>query len=624
MSARCDTAERNLFPVDGLAPNLSGLTAGAWMSTYHEADPKYGVLGIPRNRCFLVDTLGATDSRNITCGSVPAWLQDPDLAARAGYDGNPQTREGTQIFPDGLLTPGSHVEYFLRRSTLAAPDSFVMNPDTNYICPQPGPDLDGHRWQEFSVLPDRWKAASYDGPGDACLLVLDYDDGGGDERVFIGVADSIGLTSAAKAKFGAHNGWHCTGSYVAPDGSHDYTGQNVGAFGQYDATAGMGTGKITIWKHGGCAGTFFDLYQVRTCDASDASANGIGARLANRSDMGLAEGKWGTQAPTPDMLRAYYRMILLLSGDRHERILGPLPDLAADDVTILVDYLTYNADVDNPRGLWVMGNGFVESEWTNTGHDLTLLTDYMGCLLRDSSYCALSGNPETFPDLAPTSFVTTGGEVFSVHSGTGTGCAAWTNDVLELSGVPAVGPGSYYEGFGSNGPYVSGVYGPSVVGHEWVTLVDGFDLKDLRTRGGDTGVGRLYYVDLVLNNGFASVCGFRPICFPEGCPDDDVPPAPSPTADSLGAAWGNPMAPGGRTIVRFALARADHVTVKVYDMAGRLVRILADRDFPAGEHASSWDGTGDDGRALKPGVYFTRVRYRDSGFVGNTKVTILR
>jgi len=77
-------------------------------------------------------------------------------------------------------------------------------------------------------------------------------------------------------------------------------------------------------------------------------------------------------------------------------------------------------------------------------------------------------------------------------------------------------------------------------------------------------------------------------------------------------------------MVRFGLANADHVTLKVYDMAGRLVRTLADRDFTAGEHALGWDGTGDDGRALKPGVYFTQVRCRESGFVGARKLTLLR
>ena len=41
--------------------------------------------------------------------------------AAAGYDGQQQTREYTKIFPDGLLTPGSHVEYFFRMSKIGSP-----------------------------------------------------------------------------------------------------------------------------------------------------------------------------------------------------------------------------------------------------------------------------------------------------------------------------------------------------------------------------------------------------------------------------------------------------------------------------------------------------------------------
>jgi hypothetical protein len=617
-SARCDTAERNLLPVDGLAPGLSGLTAGTWMSTYHEADPKFATLGILRNRCFLVDTLGTVTSANITCDAVPTWLQDDDLAARAGYDGDAQTREGTRIIPDGLLTPGSHVEYFLRRSPLASPDDFVMNPDTNYISPQPALDLDGHRWQEFSVLPDRWKAAEYGGLGDACVLVVSYDDGGGTERAFVGIADTLGLTVAAH--YGAHDGWYCSSAYVAPDGSHDYAGRNVGSLGQYDACPVMGKGKITIWKHGGCAGSLFDLYRVSVPAAAEDGANGLGARRASRTGMGLAAGKWGQQAPTSEMLRTYYRMIILLSGNRSSAILGPGPDCGSDDVATLEDFLEYAADVEQPRGLWVMGNGFAESEWESGEQHWPLLTDYMGAYLWHHSYCEAAADPSPLVDLtmAPTFLPSL--DPLSLRNGTGQSCTSPGNDVLDLTGVPGTMAASWYGPHA--GSYIAGVYGPSVEGHPYVTLLDGFDLKDV--------LCPYYYVWSVLNDAFSSVCGLfiGPLVLSgsAGCGSTGGVPAESaPSADHLGATWGNPLSPGRQAMVRFGLARADRVTVKVYDMAGRPVRTLAEeRQFPAGEHSLVWDGRGDDGRTLRAGVYFTQVRCSASGFVGARKLTLLR
>src|SRR5207245_2490859 len=115
-----------------------------------------------------------------------------------GWDGTTTTKQFTKIIPDGLLTPGSHVEYFFRKSLLSDPATFVMVPDTNFISPQSGegPSTDGHRWQEFSVLPDAWKFSQYGGLGQACMLYIDYNDRRGNERAFIGVADSIGLTKS--------------------------------------------------------------------------------------------------------------------------------------------------------------------------------------------------------------------------------------------------------------------------------------------------------------------------------------------------------------------------------------------------------------------------------------------
>jgi flagellar hook assembly protein FlgD len=85
----------------------------------------------------------------------------------------------------------------------------------------------------------------------------------------------------------------------------------------------------------------------------------------------------------------------------------------------------------------------------------------------------------------------------------------------------------------------------------------------------------------------------------------------------------NPMLTG-RANVHFGLAKADKVTARVFDVTGRLVRTLADRNFPAGEHDLYWDGADDGGRHLERGVYFTQLKYAKTGFVDARKVTVLR
>ena len=621
-SARCDTAEQNLFPVDGRAENLGGLVPGRWASTYHEEDSKFGTLGILKHRCFLSDTSPGLpiDHTNITCSSVPGWLAalPPE---RTGYDGDPQTREYTRIIPDGILTAGSHVEYFFRKSRIADPAIFSMVPDTERIAPQPGEgdNLDGHRWQQFGVLPDRWKDVAYGGLGSACIFFVDAADGRGDERVWVGTMDSTGGTTAAK--YGAHNGWHCTAAYVAPDGSHDYYGE---------ADLGSDPG-IAVWKHGGQPGTTWDLYGVKGAGTLGGAAGALGSRLANRSGMGLLAGRESRQGPTPLMLRTYYRTICFASADLNRDILGPLVDRSQDDIALLQDFLTDGADPLIPRGIWTMGNGFVEASTDVDAAHMAFLSDNLAVRLEDPDYYALSGAVVAYPDLLPSTVLSPWGHVFSVRNGCAVG-----NDVLNVNtDVAGAAPASWYQNLGANGPYVSGVYAPSTPGHPYVSLVDGWAMSDLFGRHGADNCGRLSYVTDVLTYVFGSVCPFLPIpqvcvegigcgpwwewsCWPTG-----VPIATSIPPPDFVAVRNNPLVSGVAT-VRLGLAAPDRVEVRIHDLAGRTVRVLADRAFPAGEHVLTWDGTDDHGRRLPHGVYFTAVRYARVGFHAERKITILR
>lgn len=67
----------------------------------------------------------------------------------------------------------------------------------------------------------------------------------------------------------------------------------------------------------------------------------------------------------------------------------------------------------------------------------------------------------------------------------------------------------------------------------------------------------------------------------------------------------NPSA-GGVTL-RFSLGSPARVRLELLDCAGRRVRVLADGERAAGPHALAWDGAGEDGRAVAPGLYFARL-----------------
>lgn len=67
----------------------------------------------------------------------------------------------------------------------------------------------------------------------------------------------------------------------------------------------------------------------------------------------------------------------------------------------------------------------------------------------------------------------------------------------------------------------------------------------------------------------------------------------------------NPIRTEGR--VAFTLPQASHVKLALYDVTGRVVSTLADREFAAGPHDVTWPGRSDAGRALGAGVYWARL-----------------
>lgn len=78
----------------------------------------------------------------------------------------------------------------------------------------------------------------------------------------------------------------------------------------------------------------------------------------------------------------------------------------------------------------------------------------------------------------------------------------------------------------------------------------------------------------------------------------------------------------GAIELAFALPRDGHARLRVYDVAGRLVRTLADGPLTGGEGRRLWDGRDDDGRPLGGGLYFGRLESADG--VATAKLTLVR
>jgi hypothetical protein len=89
-----------------------------------------------------------------------------------------------------------------------------------------------------------------------------------------------------------------------------------------------------------------------------------------------------------------------------------------------------------------------------------------------------------------------------------------------------------------------------------------------------------------------------------GNPDGPQPPPTPPPPLALGAAP-NPFRTGTR--VDLSLPEASDACIRIYDVAGRRVRVLIEGRLPSGPHAFPWDGTDERGRRLPPGLYLVRA-----------------
>ena len=93
-----------------------------------------------------------------------------------------------------------------------------------------------------------------------------------------------------------------------------------------------------------------------------------------------------------------------------------------------------------------------------------------------------------------------------------------------------------------------------------------------------------------------------------------------PRAFALAPNYPNPFNP--ETAITFDLPRAAHVTLRVFNARGQLLRTLVSQAYPAGRHRVRWDGRDEQGQPVASGVYLYEMRA--DGFAQAHKMLLLR
>ena len=97
--------------------------------------------------------------------------------------------------------------------------------------------------------------------------------------------------------------------------------------------------------------------------------------------------------------------------------------------------------------------------------------------------------------------------------------------------------------------------------------------------------------------------------------------AEAPKVNRLEGNFPNPFNP--ETAIRFSAAAPGKVTIRIFDVAGRLVNTLAKNVTEAGLNEIRWNGKSTDGRTMASGLYFYRIRFAN-GQESEAKMAMLK
>ena len=301
---------------------------------------------------------------------------------------------------------------------------------------------------------------------------------------------------------------------------------------------------------------------------------------------------------------------LIIEDDGRSNLSPNIPDGANSDNEKVRQATWYRSWLDagltseaGRATLWILGES-TASEFMNPTNPLFASYCGLGAVVPDQ---ALSLNPDvvgqTSFTFAPSSCVASfAGNVFSLNGG----CPLVRNyDGFTAAGT-AVATHKYRSGMTLGSAAVLMNARPATHAN---TILMGFAWDDVRSPICATPPGcPSPSTPAKMLAARTLSCVLTPSCQPPQSPssvpgDDelDVPPV-----SALHQNVPNPFNP--TTMIAFDLAQAGHVRLEVFDVSGRNVRVLVDKDLPAARnHRVVWDGFDAAGARTSSGVYFYRL-----------------
>jgi len=322
------------------------------------------------------------------------------------------------------------------------------------------------------------------------------------------------------------------------------------------------------------------------------------------------------------LLRNQYYLVVWDSGDLQRCTIsdGTTSSDKSNDCQLLIDWMS---QADHFCGLWVCGDDVAyDLDQDGSVPALTLMETWCGVQLVNTSYFDVTGG------------VSGGGVVRPLITGDSAGgvfVAAGVPDRFYLDGgcwilnmfdcLETTGNGAYsldyplYEG----NPYYAGIQSQSTNEADQTVRTMWFGFSMMYTRDYPSAA----YTRVSASDG-GPIDRFEIVSdvfqWMSRATNPDVTHTEVPKAYGLTQNYPNPFNPS--TTVRYDMKEKGLVTVKVYSVAGQLVRTLVSEMKEPGSYTAVWDGKNSLGADAASGIYFCKME--TAGFSATKKMVLLR
>ncbi|MFH1754895.1 MAG: T9SS type A sorting domain-containing protein, partial [Candidatus Latescibacterota bacterium] len=306
-----------------------------------------------------------------------------------------------------------------------------------------------------------------------------------------------------------------------------------------------------------------------------------------------------------------YRMIIWNSGDLYAGTVGDGSVEKSDDYGLLFNFLDQHTNV-NGCGIYFSGDDLAEElDRMNSASSQNFKNVYM-------PHDLVTGDHNNLHRVSPLGI----GE--AAGSGTPPSNGLFAGDTLVVyGGCPVINDFDVIAPLGTatiemcydpaneaddTNPAIVAFDTLNINGFRAATVLSGFSFHNIRDDEPRAVPDRAWHL-------------VRIIRWIAGIVDDPTPVKPGAQyTNSLAQNYPNPFNPS--TTIKYSVKDNAHVSLKIYNVAGQLVRTLVNSDMTRGAYTETWNGRSNSGDPVSSGVYFYKMATKN--FSMTKKMVLLR